>query len=625
LDGFRDSSREAGSIPAVEAGHDPARPDAASAAGTAAAVPEAGAASPLHGRRLRAWQREALARFEASDAPSFLVVATPGAGKTTFALTAVRRALVARRARRFVVVVPTQHLKAQWAHAAEQMDLHLDPGWSAGYGALPSDVHGVVVTYQQVAANPGALRQLVHGAVAVLDEIHHAGESRAWGDAVRVAFANAARRLALSGTPFRSDQNMIPFVRYDGDLAEADYEYGYGEALKDRAVVRPVYFPRIKGHMEWTAPGGLDYAATFDDPLTRELANQRLRTALDAEGEWLPAVLAQADAQLRHLRAGDPRAAGLVIAMDQDHARGIAAIMRERTGAAPVIATSDEPAASEKISGFAEGSAPWIVAVRMVSEGVDIPRLRVGVYATNTVTDLFFRQAVGRLVRWAGGAGRQTAYMFIPDDARLRTFAGGIAEQRRHSLRKPEAPPEGDEGEGRRRRDDGGADGEAPEAAAEEGGQLSLFTAISAVPLGEDGRPLDGMRLYPDDGGADAIPDLVPDVAPEPIDGARRRPPPLILEASGGRAPVPLPDPEPSGAAGAGPQAQAKISALARRRELREQNSAAVTDLVHSTGKSHATINADLNRRAGIRRISEATVRQLERRLELAKGMQRRL
>jgi superfamily II DNA or RNA helicase len=207
----------------------------------------------LHGRRLRAWQREALTRFESSDAPSFLVVATPGAGKTTFALTAVRRALVARRARRFVVVVPTQHLKVQWAQAAEQMDLHLDPDWSAGYGSLPSDVHGVVVTYQQVAANPGAIRPLVQGALAVLDEIHHAGESRAWGDGVRIAFEHAARRLSLSGTPFRSDQNTIPFVRYDGDLAEADYEYGYGEALKDRAVVRPVYFPRIKGHMEWTA------------------------------------------------------------------------------------------------------------------------------------------------------------------------------------------------------------------------------------------------------------------------------------------------------------------------------------------------------------------------------------
>ena len=380
--------------------------------------------------RLRAWQREALARFEQSTAPSFLVVATPGAGKTTFALAAVRRAMIARRVRRFVVVVPTQHLKNQWAHAAEPMDLHLDPNWSAGYGSLPSDVHGVVVTYQQVAANPGALRTLVHGALAVLDEIHHAGESRAWGDGVRFAFEHAARRLSLSGTPFRSDQNTIPFVRYDGDLAEADYEYGYGEALKDRAVVRPVYFPRIKGHMEWTAPGGLEYAATFDDPLTRELANQRLRTALDAEETGWRRCSSRRTRSCAATCAGASRAPpSLVIAMDQSTARTIAGIMQERLGVTAVVATSDEPSASEKISAFADGTPPWIVAVRMVSEGVDIPRLRVGVYATNTVTDLFFRQAVGRLVRWSGWDARQTAYMFIPDDLRLRTFCErGIAE-----------------------------------------------------------------------------------------------------------------------------------------------------------------------------------------------------
>jgi superfamily II DNA or RNA helicase len=436
---------------------------------------------------LRAWQREALARFEASDAPTFLAVATPGAGKTAFALTAVRRSLLARQTRRFVVVVPTQHLKTQWAQIAERFDLHVDPAWSAGYGALPSDVHGVVVTYQQVAANPGALRPLVHGAMVVLDEIHHAGESRSWGDGVRVAFEPATRRLCLSGTPFRSDQNTIPFIRYSGIEAQPDYEYGYGEALNDRAVVRPVYFPRIKGHMEWSAPGGLDYAATFDDPLTRELANQRLRTALDGEGEWLASVLAQAHAQLHHLRQRDGRAAGMVIAMDQDHARAIASIMHERLGLLPVVATSDDPTASRKIGDFAAGVAPWIVAVRMVSEGVDIPRLRVGVFATNTLTELFFRQAVGRLVRWTGGQGRQTAYMFIPDDPRLRLFAAEITKQRRHSVRPGaefEAPPD---------------DGERQQPANEIGDedqQLSLFTAISAVPLDEDGRRFDGVRVY---------------------------------------------------------------------------------------------------------------------------------
>jgi superfamily II DNA or RNA helicase len=502
-----------------------------------------------------------------------------------------------------VIVVPTQHLNQQWAHAAERLDIHLDPNWSAGYGALPSDVHGVVVTYQQVGANPRALQPLVRGALAVLDEVHHAGESRSWGDGVRVAFEHAVRRLCLSGTPFRSDQMVIPFVRYEGELAQADYEYGYGEALKDTSVVRPVYFPRINGQMEWTAPDGSMYSATFDDALTRDLANQRLRTALDVEGEWLPAVLAQADAQLRHLRGRDPRAAGLVIAIDQDHARGIAEVMHEKLGVMPTVATSDEPDASDKIASFAASSAPWIVAVRMVSEGVDIPRLRVGVYATNTATELFFRQSVGRLVRWTGTLAKQTAYMFIPDDIRLRRFSATIAEQRRHSLRKPEPTDDGRFGD--EQPAEPGDDRELPE---DEDGQLSLFAAISAVPFDPDGRPIEDRGVYAvvDH---DAIPDLV---------GAKTEAEPAAPEKDAfviarPRMAPPLPPPEPA--------ATPAKSALARRRQLREQNSELVRELSHAMQKTHAEVNGLLNRKIGIRQVSEATVRQLERRLVLARSL----
>ncbi len=546
--------------------------------------------------RLRAWQQEALAALEARRRPSFLAVATPGAGKTTFALAAVRRALVARQIRRVVVVVPTQHLKVQWAEAAERFDIHLDPDWSAGDGALPSDVHGVATTYQQVASDPETLRRVADGAFVVLDEIHHAADARAWGDAVRHAFTPAWLRLCMSGTPFRSDQSAIPFIHYEGDEAVPDYEYGYGKALRDASVVLPVYFPRINGHMEWSAPSGQTYAASFSDPLGRTLASQRLRTALDLEGLWLPAVLTKAHRQLEHLRLRDPRAGGMVIAMDQDHARGIERILRSLLRVRATVAVSDDAAASKKIAEFTAGDAPWIVAVRMVSEGVDIPRLRVGVYATNTVTDLFFRQAVGRLVRVSDVRARQLAYMFIPDDVRLRVFAAGIAEQRRHSLRKPER--------------DGDERYDAPLALPVDplvDEQLSLFAAISAIPLDEHGQPLESTPIVdPDALGADVVPDLVGEVGERAAAG---RP---VLVLTGSEADVAVPTPEPD-ALPARP-----VSARSRRLELRELNSARVRRLVHRTKKGHADVNAQLNRAVGIRRVTEATIAQLERRLAAA-------
>jgi superfamily II DNA or RNA helicase len=558
-------------------------------------------AAPL---RFRAWQKEALAKFEARVHPSFLAVATPGAGKTTFALAAVRRALVERKARRCVVVVPTQHLKLQWAAAAERFDIHLDPDWSAGDGALPSDVHGIAVTYQQVAANPDALRRRVGHAFVILDEVHHAADARSWGDGVRRAFETAPVRLCLSGTPFRSDQSAIPFVRYVGDEAEADYEYGYGEALRDRRVVRPVYFPRINGRMEWTSPDGETHTAGFEDALTRDLAGQRLRTALAIEGEWLPAVLAKAHRQVVHLRQDDPRAAGLVIAMDQAHAKGIAKILKERLGVRATLATSDDPGASRKIAAFAEGDDPWIVAVRMVSEGVDIPRLAVGVYATNTLTDLFFRQAVGRLVRASDTVRANRAYMFIPDDPRLRLFASGIAEQRRHSLRKPDRA----EGEGWPRDEDPLREAENT---AEAEDQLSLFSAISAIPLDASGRPLEIAPIDEDAShpGLGVIPGLVDD-APGSAN-ARRGAAGFELTAQVFDEPVPAPEPEAA--------ADANESPRSHKRRLREQNSAIVASLAHRTRRSHAEINAELNRRIGIGRITEATIGQLERRLDAAR------
>src|SRR6202011_5146349 len=123
------------------------------------------------------WQHAALTQFLNSGRPDFLAVATPGAGKTTFALTAVRVAL-AERPTRVVVVTPTAHLKTQWARAAANLQLHLDPAWSATDGTLASDMHGVVTTFQQVALNPAALRRLAAHAFVILDEVHHSGEER---------------------------------------------------------------------------------------------------------------------------------------------------------------------------------------------------------------------------------------------------------------------------------------------------------------------------------------------------------------------------------------------------------------------------------------------------------------
>ncbi|WP_165492165.1 DEAD/DEAH box helicase [Egibacter rhizosphaerae] len=572
--------------------------------------------------RLRPWQKRALTAFDQAGRADFLAVATPGAGKTTFALTAAIRDLAgehgrpdgpdgsSRSGRRVVVVAPTAHLKSQWAGAAAALGLHLAADWSGRDGVLPRDLHGAVVTYQQVAADPDAVRRVADGAFAIFDELHHAGEERAWGAALAHAFERAGRRLALSGTPFRSDTQAIPFVRYDGDEAEPDFVYGYADALAEGGVVRSVRFPRVDGEMEWTAPDGERHAHTFDDPLDRVRAGQRLRTALSAEGEWLPAVLERAHGQLLGTRRHESDAGGLVIAMDQAHARAIASLMRERVGISPVVAVSEDPDAGRRIARFAQSDEPWIVAVRMVSEGVDIPRLRVGVFATNVVTELFFRQAVGRLVRVRADTGTHPAHLFIPDDVRLRAFAAQIGEERRHVLRRREE----DETEG----DDDEFDEPPVEPVDSEDAQLSLFEAISArtlgdpqvadPPVGAGTRPVGASVEAPPAasplGGADEDDELFVELTPPPVVGGD--------DVSGGGG-----IDEAGGAEG--------TTREARKKTLRDRNAQRARELARLTGKSHKEVNAELNRLAGVRRVTEATLDELERRADRAQQWLRRL
>lgn len=546
--------------------------------------------------QLRAWQRAAFDKFAASEQTDFLAVATPGAGKTTFALACARWALAQQR-RRLIVVAPTTHLKSQWVRAAHGMGLQLDHSWSPADG-IAQDVHGIVTTYQQVAmpATAKKLRGLAAEAFVILDEVHHSGDERAWGDGVRTAFELAARRLSLSGTPFRSDTASIPFVRYEesgmGGTAEADFTYGYADALRDGGVVRPVYFPRFDGLMEWSAPDGSIVSANFHDDLDRTGSSHRLRSALSLEGDWLAVVIGQAHERLLQIREVHPDAGALAICMDQDHARDIARFIRTRFSVEAEIVVSDDPAASAKIAEFAHSTRPWLVAVRMVSEGVDIPRLRVGVYASTVVTELFFRQAVGRLVRWIGGLPNQKAYVYLPDDPRLRSHAFQIAEARRHVLRPPPTSE---------------SDDEFTPAASERAAmqelnllpeQLSLFSVLSSTATGmtvhaftEHGITYDDEPEVPEPDGSVAIGDVL-ELPAIPTD--------------------------------AGFQLAGSKSVADRKEELREQNLAIAKRLVDFTGWSHGKVQKEMNRLAGIESVGSATNRQLEQRARHGEAWLRR-
>ncbi len=511
------------------------------------------------GRPLRAWQQAAAEAVFAHDGDGFLASATPAAGKTTFGMHVAHRMLGEGRAARVVVVAPTTHICRQWALDAARYGIDLEPNRPNAAGPEPRDRHGIAVTYSTLAAGPTVHRRRCAESPTLLiaDEPHHMGELAAWGRSTRQAFEKARFRLLLSGTPFRSDNTPIPWVEYDDDgVSRADFTYGYTDALLD-GVCRPVTFHTYGGDMEWMSDGRRR-RADFDVVLPAAEAARRLRTALDPDGDWVTHVLRDAHAELASLRAGThPDAGGLVVAIDKEHAERLAARLGAITGERPAIVTSDAADASQRIQRFAAGSGAWLVSVLMISEGVDIPRLRVGVYATSARTELFFRQVVGRFIRRTPAPREQMSHLFLPSDPALKRLAAQIEEERNHALT---LEPEGEAVE------------RAEREPAEEGFRALWSSARRDDDVLQTTQPGEALQLF-----AESAP-----------------PPSPALAACTTTEPVPE-------------------SAHERRERLRDTRRTLVAAVARFTGEAHSAINARINREVGAPSVATSTVDQLER------------
>ena len=511
---------------------------------------------------LREWQERALERLADWDQGSFLLSAAPGAGKTIPSLAFGRRLLDAGIITRVHVVCPTTPLTRQWAEVAGRFGIQLAPDSEELHP--PRDFHGIAATYARVASSAGRWApQCGARTLIIADEAHHLGDELAWGEGFAKAFAATPRWLLLSGTPFRSDGTAIAGVRYDaGGVCIPDVSYTYADAVSD-GICRPVVFVPYDGVLSWQSGDEVIESSFADSELSGREASRRYRTAISTElTDGLPRILRAADERLGEVRtAGGHRdAAGLVVTADGGHARRVAQVLKEITGRSPVVVVHTDARAAARLRAFGEGRDRWIVAVNMVSEGVDIPRLRVGVYATAAKTPLMFRQIVGRFVRTLAGRPAEHSYLFLPADRLLRAHAAEVETELRHVLR---APPE----EGLGLLDEPPAQRESEKTGPE------AFLALNA------------------------------DVAPQ------------LALFSGGPPPPPVGKPVtqfPPAVAEEPPE-----PVFRRRRRLRDKRTGLVKTLAGMEGRTYREINSWLNRQTKVDSVDAATVEQLERSIDL--------
>lgn len=544
------------------------------------------------------WQAEFLDAYRIADQENFTLIACPGAGKTKAAMRLARELIETGVIDQVYIVCPTRQVKRQWWKAAGKVGLELDPDWENGDCAISGDMSGVVTTYAAVNRQPDLHRKLagMKRTLVIFDEIHHLEDEAAWGVSCKHAFEVASRRLMLSGTPFRTE-GKIPFVEYEikggRQIVKADKEYPYWRAVFEN-VCRPIHFPRQGGKVEYDF-NEKPYDHDFDDKLSDEQARHRLRAAIHADvfkiSDIAEQIILDADRKLRELRAeGDTRAGGLVIAMGWDkksavrHANAIAEHMKRilRLPSLPPVVISDEPDALNIIERFQNGSEPWIVSINMISEGVDIPRLRVCAYLTNFVTRLYFLQVLGRIAR-----GSDPAYCFIPDDWTLRDYAEQVYNERNQGLKEKTIPP-GPGPEGPTGPPAEGVGFRFKDSEAREHGIIYGPHRIDRDEYNDARQQLE--NVWPAPVSHDVIAQFV-----------------LARRAQDRRA--------------AGGEDSDGLLKSERKAQLRNQNNQLVAQYCMKTGQEFSVINNELNQQVGIRKLKLATEEQLIKRLDLVRQL----
>ncbi len=342
------------------------------------------------------WQNNCFRDWQSKDKQCYFVAATPGSGKTNLALEMAMFLKEHGKISQIIIVVPTDYLKTQWAEKAHAVHLNVAPEM-----VLTGDFDGFAITYHAVNTTAGLLRQICNKkkTFAILDEPHHCGEEKKWGASVRQAFEYAGKIVGLTGTPFRTDNDAIPFVEYkeleNGEfLCVPDFTYTYGDAIRD-GILKTVCFPHVDGEAEWIYNGEERKSSLSDLTNDRQVVSQRKRVAFELDkvdyvSDWLKETLIFAANRLNGLREEIREdCAGIIFVTDQGVARKYETNRRVHKilGCVPKVVYSELGAESKRIiERFKCSRDPWIVSVKQISEGVDITRLTVGVYATVETT-----------------------------------------------------------------------------------------------------------------------------------------------------------------------------------------------------------------------------------------------
>ncbi|WP_437181349.1 DEAD/DEAH box helicase [Pseudomonas oryzihabitans] len=363
------------------------------------------------------------------SSPHFFCQATPGAGKSRMAAEIAKEMLKAGLIDLVLCFAPSRQVVEGLTKTFSEV---LCRPFDGKLGSI-----GIACTYQAMDYRSDSFWKLVedYRVLAIFDEIHHcAGHdpllSNAWGQIILQRIQDkAAYTLALSGTPWRSDERAIVLARYsnpEGRLV-CDFRYGIKEAVLDKVCRTPRIVVIDNNVIRLTEQIDGAPFVTVHRSIAQLLEETSVMfESLLSQHEVVDKILALGRGRLEEIRNTTPNAGGLIVAANIRHAHQVAAALRHM-GEDCVVVTTRTPTAHKVIESFRNGRGKWIVAVGMISEGTDIPRLQVCCYLSRIRTELHYRQVLGRILRRTGHEDNQ-AWLYILAEPSLLKFSQRIAE-----------------------------------------------------------------------------------------------------------------------------------------------------------------------------------------------------
>lgn len=348
---------------------------------------------------LRTWQEQCLSQAITSyrKQSQFLVLASPGAGKTLLAAN-IAKELINNGDIDYVVCFSPSRIVAQ--SIEKTFEKTLNRKFNGRLGAI-----GTSRTYHSLSNAAELINDLAATRVLVIfDEIHHcAGDgdspANAWGLQLLSTIQHLATyTLSLTGTPWRTDTLPISFAKYsdpEGNIV-CDYSYDLVDAIKDK-VCR---MPQITAvDIEKVTVKGLGKFETYTSLKSLLSEAEVSYQTVIRHPEVIKHLLSLSVHRLNILRESSPNAGGLIIASSYEHALQIQSILLDQFKKESTLVSCRHDDSPELINRFREDNSEWIISIAMISEGTDIPRLQVCCSLTDVTTELYFRQILGRIIR----------------------------------------------------------------------------------------------------------------------------------------------------------------------------------------------------------------------------------